>query len=213
MSDFGFHHLPNFLSQTWVDTLAEEARKIIAGAPLASPTMKDGKPLKVLVTSAGTSGWWSDHNGYRYVDRHPATGEPWPAIAPVFRDVATIILACAGYQDAPVFAASIGTVLINWYQPGASLGWHIDRTEEDKLSPIISISIGDSALFEIKDGPRVGKHILCNGDVCVQAGRSRASEHRIAKVYPGELELGRPRNPLSKPGRLNLTIRRNKVVR
>jgi alkylated DNA repair protein (DNA oxidative demethylase) len=206
----GFVHLPGFISQTQVDDLAAAGRRIIAAAPLMAPTMRDGTALKVRVTSAGAWGWWADPNGYRYVDRHPGTGEPFPPIDPLFRDLTAQILARAGYPGGEAFAASVDSVLINWYAPGASLGWHVDRTEEDSAAPIVSISIGDTALFEIKDGEAVRKYVLINGDACVQGGPSRAAEHRIARVYEHEMELGRPRNPLAKPGRLNFTIRRNR---
>lgn len=206
----GFVHLPGFLSQEQVDALAEEGRRIIAAAPLMAPTMRDGTSLKVRVTSAGAWGWWADPKGYRYVERHPATGQPFPPIAPLFRELTAQILERAGYPGGAAFADSVDSVLINWYAPGASLGWHVDRTEEDTAAPIVSISIGDTALFEIKLDEQVQKYVLINGDACVQGGSSRAAEHRIARVYPHEMELGRPRNPLAKPGRLNFTIRRHK---
>lgn len=210
----GFFHLPVFLEQREVDTLADIARRIMEAAPLGEPTMRDGTPLKVRVTSAGTWGWWADKDGYRYVDRHPKTGQPWPAIDPVFRDLARRGIEATGHEGADHFAETIDSVLINWYAPGASLGWHVDRTEEDTGAPIVSISVGDTALFEIA-GPdeKVSRFVVANGDMAIQGGWSRSAPHRIARVYEHELELGRPTNPLRKPGRLNFTIRRHRRPR
>lgn len=194
----GFLHLSNHLSQQQVDDLAAEGHRIIEQAPLAMPTMRDGTPLRVRVTSAGAWGWWAQNGAYKYIEQHPDTGKAWPRIADIFRDVTRDALALAGWSaaDRDAYVATIDSVLINWYAPGTSLGWHIDRTEEDTKAPIVSVSIGDSARFEIKDREeKVYKYVLVNGDVCVQGGWSRVAEHRIARVYEHEGELGRPRNP------------------
>src|SRR6185503_12083087 len=120
--------------------------------------------------SFGDFGWWADAKGYRYVDRHPITGEHWPTIPHAIRVMTSSFLYAAKPQENHnKWAASVDTVLVNWYAPSASLGWHVDRTEVDKRSPIVTMSIGASAVFEIRLSGEVHRMTLRHGDGVVMA--------------------------------------------
>ena len=65
--------------------LLTEIRRIIAEAPLFTPTMpRSGKPMSVRMTNCGPLGWVTDkERGYRYQPTHPVTGKPWPPMPQV----------------------------------------------------------------------------------------------------------------------------------
>lgn len=174
--------------------LVAALREVVAAAPLFSPETRWGKPMSVRMTSAGTYGWYSDRKGYRYIDRHPA-GTPWPAIPALALDVWNIV---AGSARAP------DCCLVNFYDSRARMGLHQDRDEADFSQPVVSISLGDEALFRIGGTQRGGKTQslwLASGDVLVLEGESRLAYHGVDRVRAGSSSL------LPEGGRINLTLR------
>ena len=199
----GFIHEPAYLPREAQAALAAEARGMLGNAPLYTPHMpQSGKPMSVRMSNCGPLGWFTDKvGGYRYVDQHPETGQPWPAIPDA---VMALWEALSGY-DAPPEAC-----LINWYGPGAKLGLHVDQDEEAADAPVVSISLGDTAVFRLggptrKDPTRTLK--LHSGDVVVLGGASRHWYHGVDRVLSGSSRLledaGFPAG-----GRINLTLRR-----
>jgi DNA oxidative demethylase len=85
------------------------------------------------------------------------------------------------------------------------MGLHQDRDELDFDAPVLSISLGDTALFRIGGTARGGKTQslkLSSGDVLVLEGKSRLAFHGIDRVMGGTSTL------LKSGGRINLTLRR-----
>jgi alkylated DNA repair protein (DNA oxidative demethylase) len=85
------------------------------------------------------------------------------------------------------------------------MGLHQDRDEEDFTAPVVSISLGDTAVFRIGGTERGGKTEtikLQSGDVLVLGGPSRLCFHGIDRVLSGTSVL------LKDGGRINLTLRR-----
>jgi alkylated DNA repair protein (DNA oxidative demethylase) len=197
----GLHHVPGFLGEGEIEGLTEFARKVCTEAPLRRPTMPDGTPLKLRLTNAGDFGWWSDSPlGYRYVMKHPTTGKAWPAIPAAIKMLAHRALAQCGLEP-----FEIENCLINHYAQGDSLGLHIDKTEDDKTAPIISLSIGADAEYLIGGREREDKtESFCvrSGDLVVQSGPSRMYFHGVKRIFP---TMG---NPLKDGGRLNFTMRK-----
>jgi alkylated DNA repair protein (DNA oxidative demethylase) len=218
---FGLWRLRGLLGEAEVAEVVELTRGLARVAPLARPTMLDGVPLTVRVTSWGDLGWWADRGGYRYVDRHPVTARPWPAIPPELRRLAAACVEAANEAGAGLeggLAEVFDSCLVNFYDDGASLGWHVDRTEQDRHTPILNVSIGATARFEIEEveGPGLGDRTvhrvpLLSGDVVIMAGAARLARHRIAKIEPVPAQEGlfgsAPRSPL-RSGRISLTFRR-----
>lgn len=193
----GFRLLPEFLPTTAQQDLIEAVLQRIRRAPLYQPAMpRTGKPLSVRMTNFGPLGWISDVSGYRYQAAHPETGVPWPEIP---QCLITLWDELSDY-DAPPEAC-----LVNWYGPGAKLGLHVDADEEADDAPVISISLGDRALFRI-GGPRRSdptKSVrLASGDVVVLGGSARRAYHGIDRVHAGTSRL------VPGGGRINLTMRR-----
>ena len=66
--------------------------------------------------------------------------------------------------------------LVNFYQPDAGMGMHQDCNEANFKQPVISISLGDEALFRIGQMTRGGKTDsiwLRSGDVLNPGGEPR----------------------------------------
>lgn len=195
----GFQIYPGYLDRTAQESLVEDIRAIVRAAPFYQPTMpRSGKPMSVKMTNAGTLGWMTDkEGGYRYQATHPVTGKTWPdipdSILDIWRDV-------SGYPDKPE------ACLINHYHGEKSkMGLHVDADEDAKDAPVVSISLGASALFRIggpsrKDPTRSIR--LSSGDVVVLGGASRHFYHGIDRLYPETSTL------LPSPQRLNITMRR-----
>ncbi len=174
--------------------LVSELRKVVAAAPLFSPITPSGKPMSVRMTSAGDFGWVSDRQGYRYAPTHPR-GTPWPAIPAQIRDIWDTL---AGSDRAPECC------LINYYDRAARMGMHQDRDEADFSQPVLSVSLGDDALFRIGNETRGGNTEslwLSSGDVLVLGGDARLLYHGVDRLRPGSSQL------LRDGGRINLTLR------
>ena len=194
----GLRLLPGMLTPDDQTALLDDLRAILAEAPLFRPEMPStGKPFSVRMSNCGILGWVSDRaGGYRYQPTHPLTGEPWPAIPD---NVMDIWRAYSGYPADPE------ACLINWYEPGARMGLHRDTDEMAKDAPVVSISLGDAALFRL-GGPKrsdpTSSFPLSSGDVLVLGGEARHCFHGVDRLIPGS------GGPLGRPGRINLTLRR-----
>ena len=174
--------------------LVEELRAVAAQAPVFSPKTKSGKPMSVRLTAAGDFGWFSDQRGYRYEKHHPS-GVNWPAIPD---SIMAIWRAVAGEVPDPECC------LINFYGEGARMGLHQDRDEANFDWPVVSISLGDDALFRVGGTERGGKTEsiwLQSGDVAVMSGAARLNYHGIDRIKFGSSSL------LKEGGRLNVTLR------
>lgn len=185
---------PGLLNPEAQANLVGQVRDVVAQAPLFHPETKRGFKMSVRMTSAGQVGWVSDRRGYRYDPTHPQ-GMAWPAIPPLASEIWTAV---SGVDRPP------DTCLINFYDADAKMGLHQDRDEADFQWPVVSISLGDDALFRIGNEEKGGKtesHWLRSGDVARLSGPSRLLYHGIDRLRPGTSSL------LSQGGRLNLTLR------
>jgi alkylated DNA repair protein (DNA oxidative demethylase) len=148
------------------------------------------------MSNCGPLGWLSDRAGYRYVPVHPVTGAPWPAIP---ESVLALWYRATGVAYPPE------ACLINYYGPQARMGLHRDADEAARDAPILSISLGDTALFRL-GGPerksRTRSVRLASGDAVVLDGPSRNWFHGVDRILPGTSTL------LPEGGRFNLTLRR-----
>lgn len=194
----GFRYLPGYFDRPAQEALLEEIRAVAAAAPLFVPTMpKTGRPMSVRMTNCGDLGWVTDRErGYRYQDRHPVSGAPWPAIP---ASLLQLWGAVAGYAKPPQ------ACLVNFYDGQAKMGLHQDRDERNFEAPVVSVSLGDQCLFRIggtERGDPTRSLRLSSGDVVVLGGDSRLSFHGVDRIYPGTSTL------LKDGGRINLTLRR-----
>jgi alkylated DNA repair protein (DNA oxidative demethylase) len=193
----GLKYLPSHFDRAGQEALVAALREALAKAPFYTPVMpKSGRPLTVRMSNLGPLGWVTDRGGYRYQANHPETGEPWPPIPPMVLDV---------WRQVADYAHDPQACLVNYYREGAKLGLHRDEDEEDFTAPVVSISLGDTAVFRIGSLERQGKTEtlkLSSGDVLVLGGASRLRYHGVDRVLAGTSTL------LKDGGRLNLTLRR-----
>jgi alkylated DNA repair protein (DNA oxidative demethylase) len=194
----GFRHMAGYLDRDAQIVLLAAVREIVRQAPFYTPSMpRSGKPLSVRMTNAGPLGWVSDKDGgYRYQATHPVTGDPWPAVpAPLLRLWSEL----SGYSAPPE------ACLVNYYSSEARLGSHVDADEQNTMAPVLSVSLGDAAIFHVgglKRSDPKRRMTLASGDVVVLAGAARYAHHGIDRILAGTSDL------LPEGGRLNLTLRR-----
>jgi alkylated DNA repair protein (DNA oxidative demethylase) len=193
----GLRHLPGYLDRAAQERLVEELRAAVAVAPFYQPVMpRTGRPFTVQMTNLGSLGWVSNRAGYRYQPNHPETGQPWPPIPDMVLEIWRKV---SGYPHDPQ------ACLVNYYAQGAKMGLHRDEDEEDFAAPVVSISLGDTAVFRIGGAERGGKTgtlKLSSGDVLVMGGAARLCYHGIDRILTGTSTL------LKDGGRINLTLRR-----
>lgn len=193
----GLVYHPDYLDRLAQESLLAALREITRAAPLYVPRMpRTGKPFSVRMTNCGALGWVSDVQGYRYQPAHPETGAPWP---PMPDRILRAWEELSGYSHPP------DACLINFYEPSARMGMHQDKDEEELAAPVVSLSLGDTALFRYggldrRDSTRSVR--LHSGDAIVFGGPARLIHHGIDRLLPGTSDL------LPQGGRLNVTLRR-----
>ncbi|MEX3017287.1 alpha-ketoglutarate-dependent dioxygenase AlkB [Gymnodinialimonas hymeniacidonis] len=174
--------------------LVEQVRRVVRAAPLFRPETRRGQKMSVRMTSAGRYGWISDRAGYRYERTHP-DGPEWPPIPAIAKTV---------WRDLSGVSCDPQSCLINFYDADAKMGMHQDRDEANFEMPVVSISLGDDALFRVGGPERGGKTQsiwLKSGDVAVMGGEARLNYHGIDRLRAGSSTL------LPNGGRINLTLR------
>ena len=185
---------PGLLARPAQEAMLADVLAVMVAAPPFHPVTRWGKAMSVAMTSAGRFGWYSDRRGYRYEPRHPS-GQPWPPIPP---------LILAVWEAVAPAARAPECCLINLYRGSARMGLHQDRDEADLSQPVVSISLGDEALFRVGSVERGGSTEsvwLRSGDVCVIGGTARLVHHGIDRVREGSSDL------VPGGGRINLTLR------
>jgi DNA oxidative demethylase len=192
----GFDLWPGLLDLETQKALVAAILAAAETAPFAHYETPQGKAMSAAMTAFGPLGWVSDRAGYRYADRHPATERPWPAMPDILRDLWTRL----GDPETPA-----DSCLVNLYRGEARMGLHQDRDEADPRFPVLSVSLGDTAVFRIggtrrKDPTRSLR--LASGDVCRLSGPARLAFHGVDRILPGSSSL------VPGGGRINLTLRR-----
>lgn len=181
--------------------LVAALRAIVAEAPFRRMFTPGGHQMSVAMTNCGEVGWVTDRSGYRYDAVDPESGKPWPAMPPVFCNLARDAAAAGGFDG---FAPD--ACLINRYVPGAKMSLHQDKDELDFAAPIVSVSLGLPATFlfgGLKRSDKPQRFRLEHGDVVVWGGSSRLFYHGVAPLADGEHAIfGRQR--------INLTFRKTR---
>jgi alkylated DNA repair protein (DNA oxidative demethylase) len=194
----GFRLWPGLLSRAEQEALRDAVFARFRAGPLYTPRMpKSGQPMRVRMTNFGPLGWVTDkEHGYRYQPTHPDTAKPWADIPPRVLEL---------WEELANYPAPPEACLVNLYESDARMGLHIDADEEAWDAPVLSISLGDTALFRIGGAVRsdpTRSVRLASGDVCLFGGASRRFYHGVDRILPGTSRL------LPKGGRINLTVRR-----
>jgi alkylated DNA repair protein (DNA oxidative demethylase) len=196
MEDRGFRLLPGALDEAAQAALASEIATALGASPPYRPVTPGGQAMSVRMTNLGPLGWVTDARGYRYEPRHPLTGAPWPPIPESLLQL---------WDDLTLAPAPPDACLVNLYGPEARMGLHRDADEADFAFPVLSVSLGDTAMFRLGGPSRrdpTRSFRLASGDVCVLSGEARLWFHGVDRVLPGSSRL------IPGGGRINLTLRR-----
>jgi DNA oxidative demethylase len=190
-----------YLFRTYVDSelFYRHIMEISKVSPFRHMVTPGGKQMNIAITNAGDAGWYSDRRGYRYQKIDPFTNKPWPNLPDSFLHIATEAAHKAGF-----FNYKPDSCLINCYEPGKRLTPHQDKNEQDFNQPIVSISLGVSAIFQMYGDKRGGSALnipLHNGDLLVFGGPARHHFHGVKK-------LEKDHHPLTQNKRYNLTFRK-----
>ncbi|MDO8378134.1 alpha-ketoglutarate-dependent dioxygenase AlkB [Phenylobacterium sp.] len=192
----GFVLHPGALSPESQRALLGEVLDLARAAPFYRPITPGGKAMSVETTNLGPLGWVTDARGYRYQDTHPQTGRPWPAIPQVLLDLWAQLADPLTPPDA---------CLVNLYRGEARMGLHQDKDEADFGFPVLSVSLGDTAIFRLgglKRNDPTRSLRLASGDVCLLGGEARLFHHGVDRILAGSSRL------IPGGGRINLTLRR-----
>lgn len=192
----GFRLLPGRLSPGEQADLIRAVLALAQSAPFMRQMTPGGRQMSVEMTSLGPLGWITDVHGYRYSPVHPLTGQVWPPMPQALLDL------WAELAD-PVTPPD--SCLVNLYRGGARMGLHQDRDEADFAFPVLSVSLGDTAIFRIGDTQRrspTASVRLASGDVCLLSGEARLAFHGVDRTLEGSSRL------VPGGGRINLTMRR-----
>ncbi len=179
--------------------LVEALADVIQCSPFRCMTTPGGYRMSVAMTNCGEAGWVTDVTGYRYDAFDPASGGRWPAMPPLFRELAACAAAEAGFA-----AFAPDACLMSRYEPGARLSLHQDQDEQDLESPIVSVSLGLPAVFLFggqrrADRPR--RVPVVHGDVVVWGGPARLRFHGVQPLKAGH-------HPMLGASRVNLSFRK-----
>jgi alkylated DNA repair protein (DNA oxidative demethylase) len=191
----GFRFWPGALSVSEQAGLLAEVLAAVETAPFYRPVTRSGRPFSVEMTGLGPLGWVSDRKGYRYQPSHPVTDAPWPSMPQtllhLWRDL-------TGWPEPP------DACLVNRYRGSARMGLHQDLDEQDHSAPVLSVSLGDTAVFRIggAGGGPTRSLRLASGDVCALTGPARLARHGVDRLVAGSSSL------VPGGGRINLTLRR-----
>ena len=173
--------------------------EVVQRSPFRHMTTPGGYRMSVAMTNCGAAGWVTDGSGYRYDALDPLSAACWPQMPPVFRELAADAAGAAGFAEFEPDAC-----LINRYEPGARLSLHQDKDERDLSSPIVSVSLGLSAVFLFggeRRGDRPRRIPLAHGDVVVWGGPARLRFHGVQALKEG-------RHPELGACRVNLSFRK-----
>jgi DNA oxidative demethylase len=179
--------------------LLNAVRSVSEQAPFRRMFTPGGHQMSVAMTNCGSLGWVTDRTGYRYDAIDPDSGQPWPQMPTIFRELAGQAAAQAGF---PGFHPE--ACLVNCYEPGTRLSLHQDRDERNYDAPIVSVSLGLPAIFlwgGLKRADKTTRYRLEHGDVVVWGGPSRLVFHGVAPLADGD-------HPLLGRKRINLTFRK-----
>lgn len=205
----GIVHLPGFLTleqQHMLVTTARDLARAQAGTPFAMQRRKlKSGTMSAHLMSLGRH-WNYERSTYvTSQDGHTVLPAPRELI-----DVARSVLTAAGQLDpslAPwVEEYKYQATLVNYYPPGSGMGMHQDLYETSK-APVISLSIGDSAIFRAGNTADRNKPwddiLLASGDAIVFGGPARDIFHGVVRLE----DHTAPEGCGLEKGRLNMTFR------
>jgi DNA oxidative demethylase len=198
----GAFHLERYLTFDEQQALVERCRALVDGkVPAYVPVVRGGGSMHVRMLCLGRH--W---NGklYKYeTTRSDFDGLPVPPLPADFKWMADHAAASVGMTlDADL-------CILNYYDADGHMGVHQDKDESPESiaagTPIVSISLGDSARFlfgGLRRRDPIKSRMLHSGDAFVFGGPARLRYHGVSRILP---HTAPPQLALA--GRFNLTFR------
>ena len=185
--------------QRWI---ADECLALgAAEAGFYTPLVRGVHPMSVRMLCLGRH-WNARTYSYEEV-RTDVDGRPAPPLPATLAGFGSRAAAAAGFAFTPDLC------IVNWYSAGSKMGLHQDKDESAESlaagSPVVSLSIGDTARFIFGGLTRkapVEPILLESGDAFVFGGPARLRYHGVSRILTGSAPAG-----LAFTGRLNLTFR------
>jgi alkylated DNA repair protein (DNA oxidative demethylase) len=198
----GASHLPGCLPPREQRDLLDRCLELGARpAGFYTPVVRGASPMRLEMCCLGRH--WNARTYTYDTIRSDHDRLPVQPLPPELGDLARRIAAEAGMRIDPDIC------LINRYTASGRLGLHQDRDERPETIaagiPIVSISLGDSAIFRVGGLDRrepLREITLASGDGLVMGGPSRLRYHGIKQVLAGTAPPA-----LGFEGRVNLTFR------
>ena len=198
----GAFHLDRYLTIDEQRALIERCRALVDGkVPAYVPVVRGGGSMHVRMLCLGRH--W---NGklYKYeATRSDFDGLPVPPLPADFKWMADHVAASVG------MALDADLCILNYYDADGRMGVHQDKDESPESiaagTPIVSISLGDSARFlfgGLRRRDPIKSHMLHSGDAFVFGGPARLRYHGVSRILP---HTAPPELALT--GRFNLTFR------
>jgi alkylated DNA repair protein (DNA oxidative demethylase) len=198
----GAFHLERYLTLDEQRALVERCRALVDGkVPAYVPVVRGGGSMHVRMLCLGRH--W---NGklYKYeATRSDFDGLPVPPLPADFKWMADH---AAGFVGMTLDA---DLCILNYYDADGHMGVHQDKDESPESiaagTPIVSISLGDSARFlfgGLRRRDPIKSRLLHSGDAFVFGGPARLRYHGVSRILP---HTAPPQ--LAMAGRFNLTFR------
>jgi alkylated DNA repair protein (DNA oxidative demethylase) len=199
----GAVHIPDWLTIDEQRHLVDACRQWAKPpAPMRATRLPNGGVMSVRSVCLG---WhWVPYRYTRFAE--DTDGAPVDPLPEWLVQLGRRAVSDAHENPAEGAAYEADAALINFYDVDARLGLHQDH-EERASAPVVSISLGDSAIFRFGNTETRGRPYtdieLHSGDLVVFGGPSRYAYHGVPKILPGTgpTEIGLTR------GRLNVTLR------
>ncbi|MDY3126692.1 MAG: alpha-ketoglutarate-dependent dioxygenase AlkB [Corynebacterium sp.] len=206
----GIAHIPNFVGLQQQEDIVGQIRNIareVSKTPVAmtKPVLRSGGQMSVYMLHLG---YFFDYDAYRYVSSK--AGVPAPVLPLTLAQLGKkgLMSAAALAPELSPWATTFepDMALVNYYPPGAHMGMHQDFYERTS-APIVSVSIGDEALFRIGSTTTRAapwdEVTLSSGDLIVFGGPKRLAFHGVPKTTPHTAPAGCGVTS----GRINITSR------
>ena len=182
--------------------VAAKARALL-DAPAGGyvPRVRGGGSMHVRMLCLGRH--WNAGTYEYEAARTDYDGQPAPPIPDAWAALASAAAGAAGFSLRPDIC------ILNWYGADGRMGLHQDKSESAESlaggSPVVSISVGDTARFQfggLRRRDPVETLRLASGDAFVFGGPARLRYHGIARILPDSAPAA-----LDLSGRFNLTFR------
>jgi alkylated DNA repair protein (DNA oxidative demethylase) len=194
--------LRGWLSVETQQAIAARAQALLDGpAGGYVPRVRGGGWMHVRMLCLGRH--WNAATYEYEAARTDHDGQPAPPIPDAWAALASAAAEAAGFRLRPDIC------ILNWYGADGRMGLHQDKSESAESlaagSPVVSISVGDTARFQfggLRRRDPVETLLLASGDAFVFGGPARLRYHGIARILAGSAPAA-----LGLAGRFNLTFR------